>query len=109
LLLGRVDEAEGASATLDLRDGPARLAAIAAVTGVTWVDGELCHGTWEGDDADIRRVDPQTGEVLDRLIMPDGKKEVSGLESDQGDLLYAGGGGSGRIRAARRPGRRSAR
>src|SRR6516165_4711332 len=33
------------------------------VTGVTWVDGELWHGTWEGPDADIRRVDPQTGEV----------------------------------------------
>ena len=31
LLLGRVDEAEGASATLELGDGPARLAAIAAL------------------------------------------------------------------------------
>ena len=28
------------------------------VTGVTWVDGELWHGTWEGDDSDIRRIDP---------------------------------------------------
>ena len=26
------------------------------VTGVTWVDGELWHGTWEGDDADIRAM-----------------------------------------------------
>jgi hypothetical protein len=34
--------------------------------------------------------------------MPEGT-EVSGLESDQGDLLYVGGGGSGRIRAVRRP------
>jgi hypothetical protein len=31
LLLGRVDEAEGACATLDLGDGPARLAAISAL------------------------------------------------------------------------------
>jgi hypothetical protein len=40
--------------------------------------------------------------------MPEGT-EVSGLESDGGDLFYAGGGGSGRIRTVRRPRRRSAR
>jgi streptogramin lyase len=74
------------------------------VTGVTWVDGELWHGTWEGE-SDIRRVDPTTGEVLTWLVMPPGA-EVSGLESDGGDLLYAGGGRSGRVRAVRRPRRR---
>src|ERR1700677_5176659 len=26
------------------------------VTGVTWVDGELWHGTWEGEESDIRRI-----------------------------------------------------
>ncbi|HTB59982.1 MAG TPA: glutamine cyclotransferase [Polyangia bacterium] len=72
------------------------------VTGVTWVDGELWHGTWEGDDADIRQVDPQTGEVLTRLTLPPGT-EVSGLESDRSGLFYVGGGGSGRIRAVRKP------
>jgi streptogramin lyase len=77
------------------------------VTGVTWVDGELWHGTWEGD-SEIRRVDPATGEVLTRLVMPRGT-EVSGLESDGADVLYAGGGSSGRVRAVRRPRRRSAR
>ena len=76
------------------------------VTGVTWVDGELWHGTWEGDDSDIRRVDPDSGRVLARLAMPDGTM-VSGLESDGGDLLYAGGGDSGRVRAVRRPRRRA--
>ena len=30
------------------------------VTGVTWVDGELWHATWEGDAADVRRIDPET-------------------------------------------------
>ena len=75
------------------------------VTGVTWVDGELWHGTWEGDDADIRRVDPETGKVLTRLAMPRGTA-VSGLESDQGDLFYAGDGKSGRVRAVRKPRRR---
>ena len=78
------------------------------VTGVTWVDGELWHGTWEGDDADLRQVDPETGEVLTRLTMPEGTG-VSGLESDQGDLFYAGGGGSGRVRAVKKPRRRSGR
>jgi hypothetical protein len=28
---------------------------------------------------------------------------VSGLESDGADLFYAGGGGSGKVRAVRRP------
>ncbi len=78
------------------------------VTGVTWVDGELWHGTWEGEDSDVRRVDPGTGEVLTRLTMPAGMA-VSGLESDRGDLFYAGGAGSGRIRAVRKPRRRSGR
>ena len=77
------------------------------VTGVTWVDGELWHGTWEGDESDIRRVDPATGAVLERLRMPPGAN-VSGLESDGADLFYAGGGGSGKVRAVRRPKRATA-
>jgi len=72
------------------------------VTGVTWVDGELWHATWEADKADVRHVDPHTGEVLDCLDMPDGVG-VSGLESDGGDRFYCGGGGSGMVRAVRRP------
>ena len=72
------------------------------VTGVTWVDGELWHGTWEGDESDIRRIDPQSGAVIERLEMPRGTG-VSGLESDGADLFYAGGGASGKVRAVRRP------
>lgn len=72
------------------------------VTGVTWVDGELWHGTWEGDESELRRVHPQTGEVLQRLEMPPGVF-VSGLESDGADLFYCGGAGSGKVRAVRRP------
>jgi glutamine cyclotransferase len=74
------------------------------VTGVTWVEGELWHGTSEAGESDVRRIDPQTGEVLDLLAMPPGVG-VSGLESDGGDRLYAGGGKSGKVRAIRRPGR----
>ena len=72
------------------------------VTGVTWVDGELWHGTWEGDQSDLRRVDPQTGQVLAKLEMPAGAG-VSGLESDGGDRFFCGGGSSGKVRAVRRP------
>ena len=72
------------------------------VTGVTWVDGELWHGTWEGDESEVRRIDPHSGEPLERLQMPPGVG-VSGLESDGADLLYCGGGSSGKVRAVRRP------
>jgi glutamine cyclotransferase len=72
------------------------------VTGVTWVDGELWHGTWEGDESDVRRVDPSTGEVLEQLEMPPGAG-VSGLESDGADQFFCGGGKSGKVRAVRRP------
>ncbi|MPZ17240.1 MAG: PQQ-binding-like beta-propeller repeat protein [Luteitalea sp.] len=72
------------------------------VTGVTWIDGELWHGTWEGDESEVRRVDPRTGEVLERLEMPPGVG-VSGLESDGGDQFFCGGGGSGKVRTVRRP------
>jgi glutamine cyclotransferase len=74
------------------------------VTGVTWIDGELWHGTWEGDESDLRRVDPRTGEVLESLEMPDGTG-VSGLESDGGDSFFCGGGSSGKVRTVRRPDR----
>lgn len=72
------------------------------VTGVTWVDGELWHGTWEGDESELRRIDPQTGEVHESLAMPTGVA-VSGLESDGGDRFFCGGGRSGKVRAVRRP------
>lgn len=77
------------------------------VTGVTWVDGELWHGTWEGDESELRRVDPRTGGILEKLEMPFGVG-VSGLESDDGDQFYCGGGNSGKVRIVHRPGRSSA-
>ena len=74
------------------------------VTGVTWVDGELWHATWEGDESELRRIDPRSGTVLDRLTMPPDVK-ISGLESDGKDRFYCGGGNSGTVRAVRRPSR----
>ncbi|MET0445950.1 MAG: PQQ-binding-like beta-propeller repeat protein [Pseudorhodoplanes sp.] len=72
------------------------------VTGVTWVDGELWHGTWEGDESELRKVDPKTGEALESLKMPAGTM-VSGLESNGRDTFYCGGGSSGKVRAVQRP------
>ena len=72
------------------------------VTGVTWVEGQLWHGTWEGDESELRQVDSKTGEVLQSLKMPAGVG-VSGLESDGRDQFFCGGGGSGKVRAVRRP------
>jgi glutamine cyclotransferase len=72
------------------------------VTGVTWVDDELWHGTWEGEASEIRRIDPVTGAVLQRLEMPAGTG-VSGLESDGADRFFCGGGNGGVVRVACRP------
>jgi glutamine cyclotransferase len=72
------------------------------VTGVTWVEGDLWHATWEGDEAELRRIDSGTGEVLEALEMPEGTA-VSGLESDGADRFFCGGGASGKVRAVRRP------
>ena len=72
------------------------------VTGVAWIEGELWHGTWDDAGSDLRRVDPRTGEVLERLEMPPGVG-VSGLESDGGDQFFCGGGSSGKVRIVRRP------
>lgn len=75
------------------------------VTGVTWVDGDMWHGTWEAGESELRRIDPESGAVLERLRMPEGSG-VSGLESDGADVLFCGGGASGKVRAVRRPKRK---
>jgi glutamine cyclotransferase len=72
------------------------------VTGVTWIDGDLWHGTWEGDESDVRRVDPRTGEVLEKLELPPGVG-VSGLESDGGERFFCGGGKSGKCEPSAGP------
>lgn len=73
------------------------------VTGVTWLDGELWHGTWENDESELRRVDANTGEVQESVQMPAGLV-VSGLEADGNDRFFCGGGSSGKLRVVQRPG-----
>jgi streptogramin lyase len=72
------------------------------VTGVTWVDGELWHGARDGEGSDIRRLDPQTGQVLERLDMPAGAR-VSGLESDGAGRFFCGDENDGTVKVVRRP------
>jgi glutamine cyclotransferase len=72
------------------------------VTGVTWVAGELWHATWEGEQSELRHIDQQTGEVVEKIEMPAGMG-ISGLESDGSHQFFCGGGNSGRIRAVRKP------
>jgi glutamine cyclotransferase len=77
------------------------------VTGVTWVDGELWHGCWEGDESELRRIDPASGKVQESLKLPTGVP-LSGLESDGGDRFFCGGSRSGKVRVVRRPRRAAA-
>jgi streptogramin lyase len=72
------------------------------VTGVTFADGDLWHGAIEAGEGELRRVDPNSGEVLEALAMPGGSY-VSGLEYDGESRFYAGGGRSARLRVVRRP------
>src|SRR3954470_8414111 len=72
------------------------------VTGVTWLEGDLWHATWQGDESELRRADPETGEVLENPDKPAGV-HISGLESDGKDRFFCGGGSSKKVRAVRRP------
>lgn len=74
------------------------------VTGVTWIEGDLWHGTLEDESSELRRIHPQTGEVLEQLDMPAGIA-VSGLESNGSDTFFCGGASSGKLRTVRRPAR----
>ena len=44
---------------IDPNSGAIARAISLVVTGVTWIDGELWHGTWEGDESDLRRINPK--------------------------------------------------
>jgi glutamine cyclotransferase len=76
------------------------------VTGVSWIDGDLWHATWDDDGSDVRRIDAKTGEILEKLDMPT-DTGVSGLESDGGERFFCGVGATGKIRAIRRPRRKT--
>lgn len=72
------------------------------VTGVTWAGDELWHATLENEESELRRVNPQTSQVLEIVEMPSGTL-ISGLESDGGDRFFCGGQKSGKVRVVRNP------
>lgn len=76
------------------------------VTGVSWVDGELWHGTLEDERSELRRIDPTSGSVEESVELPPGVA-VTGLDSNGSDRFYCGGGTSGKLREVRRPARRA--
>jgi hypothetical protein len=41
------------------------------VKGVTFAEGELWHGAIEAGQAELRRVEASSGEVLEALALPD--------------------------------------
>ncbi|WP_428420743.1 hypothetical protein [Methylibium sp.] len=57
--------------------------------GLTWAEGSLLVGQYLDRKIQLRRIDPASGDVLERLEMPAGTG-VSGLESDGARLLYCG-------------------
>lgn len=71
------------------------------VTRVTWVDGDLWHGTCEDERSDLRRIDPRTGEVLESIEMTTGTI-VARLDSDGGSRFFCGRGTSRKVRVVRR-------
>lgn len=72
------------------------------VTGVSWADGQLWHGADDGERCSLQRIDPDTGQPLERLEMPAGVF-VSGLEADGDGAFFCGGGSSGKVRMVRGP------
>ncbi len=69
------------------------------VTGVSFADGDLWHGTFEDDTSELRRIDPATGRVLEALEVPGG---VSGVEA-KGDVVFCGAIKAPVVRAVKRP------
>jgi streptogramin lyase len=72
------------------------------VTGVSFCEGELWHGTLEQGESELRHVDRHTGDVLDSVTMPRGT-EIHGLESDGKERFFCGGGKGGKVRVVKRP------
>ena len=79
------------------------------VTGITWIDGELWHGTLEGArdevESELRRVDPETGDVLERLELPVGIG-CAGIEADDRGRIWFGDTHTGKLMAVGRTAKR---
>lgn len=72
------------------------------VTGVTWSNGELWHATQEDGVSELRHVDHETGEVVERIAAPEGVS-VSGLSTIGPRRFLCGGGSDRRVRELQHP------
>lgn len=76
------------------------------VTGITWSEGELWHGSVGGKPtegspaAELRRIDPESGEVERRLRLPP-DSFCSGTEADGAGRIWYGDPVAGTLRAVR--------
>ena len=77
------------------------------VTGVTWIDGELWHGTWEVRRAMCGASIHERERSWKSLRCPP-EWACRGLSRTAAISSSAGGGSSGKVRAVRRPRRRAA-
>ena len=79
------------------------------VCGVTFSAGELWHCAWTTRTpsptgwAELRRVDPTSGAVLDRLRFPDW---IAGIEADRRGRLWCATDSSRKLLVVRHPGAR---
>lgn len=72
------------------------------VTGVTWVDDQLWHGSWDGVSSGIWRIDPANGKPVEHIRMPEGTG-VTGLESNGNGGFFCGGGNAPVVRLVTKP------
>ncbi len=71
-----------------------------AVTGVSWTEGHLWYAALATtDEVELRRVDPKSGETLDRIAIEDGDY-CSGMTADDSGRMWCGG--KKRVRAVLR-------
>ena len=71
------------------------------VTGVTWADGNLWHGAKQDDEMELRRIDPATGEVEERIPI-DEPIMVTGVAPAGDGRFFCGGGNDGKVRLVRK-------
>jgi hypothetical protein len=75
------------------------------VTGVSFMEGALWHGAVPdgGGRSELRRVDPESGAIEERLRMPEGAF-VSGLEAGDRGRVFCGDPVAHKLRVVRRRG-----
>lgn len=61
------------------------------VTGVTWADDRLWHGSWDGERGALHQIDADSGAVQRSLTLPPGVP-VTGMEDNGQGQIFCGAG-----------------